>query len=215
MSLETFTSAQIAAMLASVGIVAAGSTLLAPPGPQGPAGPQGLQGERGERGEQGAQGVVGPQGPQGPKGEQGPMGPAGPSAAFKDVATHEYVFPGEGQNQVTKLLQLDFRAPTLGWVFASASGYCNVPSEQRATQYAVYVATTPEATHDGGPLASAAFAHFPAGASMIQVPFTVTRVLPVKAGANQLFLNFQNFSGLSGYSCQGSLVAFFTATKML
>jgi len=122
--------------------------------------------------------------------------------------------PGAAPNEITKLLSLPFRAPTPGWAYVTASGYCNVPSEQAATQYAVYLASAADAPHDGGPVASAAFVRFPAGATMLQVPFTVTRVLPVKSGHNQVFLNFQNFSGLAGYSCQANLVAFFTAAKL-
>jgi len=205
-----FTVSQIVASLASAGVVAAGYTLLAPPGPPG------SRGEQGERGVQGAVGAAGPQGPAGPQGLEGlrgPQGPAGPTAAFKDVSTKDYVIPSDGAGQVTNLLALPFRAPMLGWVFASATGYCNVPSEQAATQYAIYLADAPDAAHDGA-LPSAAFVRFPQGASMVQVPFSVSRVLAVKAGHNEVFLDFQNFSGLAGYSCQANLVVFFTATKL-
>ncbi len=141
------------------------------------------------------------------------MGLPGPSAAFKDVSTGEYVMPGVEPGEVTNLLTLRFRAPTLGFAYVSGSGYCNVPSEQAVTHYAVYVAAGAEARHDGA-LPGAAFVRFPQGANMVQVPFSVTRVLPARAGANEVFLNFQNFSGLAGYSCQANLVAFFTATKL-
>ena len=110
-------------------------------------------------------------------------------------------------------LSLRFRAPTLGWAYVSGNGYCNVPAEQTATHYAVYVSARADAQHDGS-LPGASFVRFPQGATMVQVPFAATRVMPVKAGANEVFLNFQNFSGLRGYSCQASLVAFFTATKL-
>ncbi len=193
--------------LATAGVVTAGYTVL---GPAGPAGPRGAQGERGA---QGAEGPVGPQGPTGQQGEAGPAGPAGPSAAFKDAATTDYVMPDPGQGQVTTLLSLRFRAPTAGWAYVSGSGYCNVPSEPSATHYAVYVSGAAGGPHDGA-LAGAAFVRFPVGGGMVQVPFTATRVVPVKAGANEAFLNFQNFSGLRGYSCQANLVALFTATKL-
>jgi hypothetical protein len=49
---------------------------------------------------------------------------------------------------------------------------------------------------------------------MVQVPFAASRALPVKAGQNALHLDFQNFSGLDGYSCQASLVVFFTSTLL-
>jgi hypothetical protein len=208
MALGRFTFPQVIATLASTGILAAGYTMLAPPGPQGP------RGDKGETGAQGLAGAPGAQGPMGPEGPRGPAGPPGPSAAFKDAATRDYVLPGAGAHEVTKLLSLEFRAPAFGWVFATATGYCNVPAESTATQYAVYVATQPDAPHDGGPVSSAAFVRFPAGATMVQVPFTVSRVVQVQAGRNELFVNFQNFSGLAGYSCQANLVAFFSATKL-
>jgi hypothetical protein len=198
---------QLVATLASAGVLAAGYTAVAPPPPPGP------QGDRGPEGVPGAVGPLGPAGPQGPVGPQGPAGPAGPAAAFKDVATPDFVAPGAGANEVTSLARLDFRAPTLGWAFVQGSGYCNVPADAGATHYAVYVAGAADAPHEGA-LPGAAFVRFPQGASMVQVPFTATRVVQVKAGANQVFLNFQNFSGLDGYSCQATLVAFFTATKL-
>jgi hypothetical protein len=141
------------------------------------------------------------------------MGPAGATAAFKDAATNDYVIPEPGAGQVTNLVSLRFRAPTPGWAYVTGSGYCNVPAEATATHYAVYVSPRADAQHEGA-LAGAAFVRFPQGATQVQVPFAATRVVPVKAGANEVFLNFQNFSGLRGYSCQANLVAFFTATKL-
>jgi hypothetical protein len=123
------------------------------------------------------------------------------------------VLPGAGQGEVTNLISLRFRAPASGWAYVTGSGYCNVPAEPTATHYAVYVSARADAPHDGA-LAGSSFVRFPQGASMAQVPFSATRVVPAKAGANEAFLNFQNFSGLRGYSCQASLVVFFTATKL-
>jgi hypothetical protein len=129
------------------------------------------------------------------------------------VATDDYVMPGAAAGEVSNLLALRFRAPTLGWVFVSGSGYCNVPAERAATHYAVYVAQAADAPHDAA-LPGNSFVRFPNGAPMTQVPFSAARVLPARAGQNEVFLNFQNFSGLDGYSCQAQLVAFFTATKL-
>jgi Collagen triple helix repeat (20 copies) len=190
--------------IAAAGSVVAGYTVLGPPGPPGPRGEQGLSGP---------QGVEGPAGPQGPAGPEGPAGLPGPSAAFKDAATTDYVMPVAGPSEVTNLLSLRFRAPALGWAYVSGNGYCNVPAEPTATHYAIYVSSRPDAPHDGA-LPGAAFVRFPQGGSMVQVPFSATRVVPVRAGPNEVFLNFQNFSGLRGYSCQANLVAFFTATKL-
>ncbi|HET9598587.1 MAG TPA: hypothetical protein VFP65_23620 [Anaeromyxobacteraceae bacterium] len=204
---------QLVASLASAGMVAAGYTLVAPPGPQGAQGVAGVAGAQGPQGEAGVAGPTGPQGAVGPQGERGPMGPAGPSAAFKDASTAEYVFPGAGANEVSSLLALDVKAPSWGWVWVSGTGYCNVPSEGGATQYAVYLASAGDAPHDGS-LPGAAFVRFPQGVSMVQVPFAVSRSFPVKAGKNTVHLNFQNFSGLAGYSCHANVAAFFTATKL-
>ncbi len=198
---------QLVAAVASAGVISAGYAVLGPPGPQGPKGDAGAQGAAGPMG------PAGEQGPPGPTGPTGPAGPPGPAAAFRDVATTDYVMPGAAQGEVTNLLTLRFRAPSAGWVYVSGSGYCNVPSEQAVTQYAVYVAEGRTEPH-GGALPSTAFVRFPQGATQVQVPFSVTRVLPVHGGASEVFLNFQNFSGLAGYSCQANLVAFFTATKL-
>lgn len=197
----------LVAALASAGAITAGYTLLGPPGPAGP------KGERGPEGPAGLAGAAGPTGPQGPEGPRGPVGPPGPSAAFKDASTTDYVMPGASPGEVTNLLALRFRAPSAGWVFVSGTGYCNVPSDQATTQYAVYVAEARSEPH-GSALPSTAFVRFPQGATQVQVPFSASRVLPVGAGAAEVFLNFQNFSGLAGYSCQANLVAFFTASKL-
>ncbi len=198
---------QLVAAVASAGVISAGYAVLGPPGPQGPKGDAGAQGATGPVG------AAGEPGPAGPTGPTGPAGPPGPAAAFRDVATTDYVLPGADQGEVTNLLTLRFRAPSAGWVYVSGSGYCNVPSQQAVTQYAVYVAEGRTEPH-GGALPSTAFVRFPQGATQVQVPFAVTRVLPVHGGASEVFLNFQNFSGLAGYSCQANLVAFFTATKL-
>ena len=201
------TLAQLVVGLASASALTAGYTLLGPPGPPGP------KGDAGQPGVQGPAGPAGPAGPQGPQGPQGAAGPAGGMAAFKDASTVDYVWPSHGAGDVTRLLSVRFRAPSAGWVFASGSGYCNVPSEQAVTQYAVYVAESAAEAH-GASLPGTAFVRFPQGATQVQVPFSVTRVLPVDGGPDEVFLNFQNFSGLSGYSCQANLVVFFSASKL-
>ncbi|HTT71851.1 MAG TPA: hypothetical protein VMG32_11580 [Anaeromyxobacteraceae bacterium] len=201
------TATQLLLTLATASTLATGYTLVAKPGPAGPAGPSG------EAGPAGLPGATGPAGPEGPQGPEGPRGPAGPSAAFKGASTPDFVLPGSGANEVTNLLALRFRAPSAGAVHASATGYCNVPSAATATHYAVYVAAAPDAPHEAS-LPTAAFVRFPEGASMVQVPFAVGRTLAVKPGANALYLNFQNFSGLAGYSCEAELVAFFSATQL-
>jgi hypothetical protein len=55
---------------------------------------------------------------------------------------------------------------------------------------------------------------FPSGASQVQVPFSVTRVLAVTGGPAEVYLNFQNFNGLPGFSCQANLVALFAGSRM-
>ncbi|HTU01703.1 MAG TPA: hypothetical protein VMG58_07790 [Candidatus Sulfotelmatobacter sp.] len=195
---------QLLAASVSAGVIGGGYAVLGATGPQGP------QGETGQAGPQGPAGPIGPAGPQGPQGAQGPAG-AGP--AFRDASTKDYVLPGSGAGEVTNLLSLQFRAPSQGWVYVTGSGYCNVPSEQAVTQYAVYVAQEQLEPH-GNALPSTAFVRFSAGVTQVQVPFTVTRVLPVPGGPAQVYLNFQNFSGVAGYSCQANLVALFAGTRM-
>ncbi len=60
---------------------------------------------------------------------------------------------------------------------------------------------------------SAGFVHV-TGTGYCNVPFAASRVLPVLAGDNQVFLDFQNFSGLAGYSCQAQLVAVFAQARL-
>ncbi|HTP26338.1 MAG TPA: hypothetical protein VMK12_11855, partial [Anaeromyxobacteraceae bacterium] len=134
-------------------------------------------------------------------------------SAFKDVATSDYVMPGAQAGQVTNLLALRFQAPNAGYVFASATGYCNIPSGNASTHYVIYVATAPGAQFDTA-LQGAAFVRFQQAPNMAQVPFSVSRSFHVKTGQNALFLNFQNFTGLAGYSCQANLVGFFSGSQL-
>jgi hypothetical protein len=198
---------QAAAALGAAGALAVGYTVFAPPGPEGPEGPPGARGEPGPPGAPGAEGQRGPAGP------PGPAGPAGPSAAFRDVATADYVLPRAEAGAVTNLLALRFRAPAAGFAYLNANGYCNVPQDASGAQYAVYVAAQPDDTHEDG-IPGSSFVRFPGAVTVSQLPFTASRVFPVRQGANVVFLNFQNFAGMAGHSCQASMVAFFSATKL-
>ena len=201
------TLSQLVVALASAGTLTAGYAVLGPGGPQGPAGPTGASGP------QGPAGVAGPAGPQGLEGPRGATGATGGAAALKAASTPDYVWPGARPGEVSRILSLRYRAPSAGWIFVTGSGYCNVPSEEAVTQYAVYVAESATEPH-GAALPSTAFVRFPHGASQVQVPFTVTRVLKVEGGPGEVFLDFQNFSGLDGYSCQANLVALFGAAQL-
>ncbi len=207
MALARWTFAQTMASIGAAGALAVGYTVFGPPGPVGPVGPVGPQGVAG------SQGSVGPQGPAGPVGPQGPAGPAGPSAAFKDVSTTDFVLPRAEPGAVTNLLALRFRAPSAGFVYVSGNGFCNTPPEATGVQYAVYAAEGPDETHEQG-IAGASFVRMPTGAAAAQLPFAVSRVLPVRGGNHAVYLNFQNFAGTAGHSCQWTLVAFFTAARL-
>jgi hypothetical protein len=199
--------AQSVAAVGTAGALAVGYTVFAPAGPQGPEGPAGPQGE------QGLMGSPGPEGQRGPMGPPGPPGAPGASAAFKDVATVDYVLPRAEPGAVTNLVSLRFRAPSTGHAYVSANGYCNVPADATGAQFAIFVAGQPDDTHEES-IQGSSFVRFPGAVTVAQVPFTASRVFPVRAGPNVVFLNFQNFAGLAGHSCQASMVAFFSASKL-
>jgi hypothetical protein len=194
-----------------------------------PAGPKGEQGERGLQGDDGSigpQGPAGPQGLEGPQGVQGPRGPAGTAATFADAESPGVV---EMKSVLANIVSLKFNAPADGKVYVSGSGFCNVPptpGTSAASNYAVYVADKADAQHtqelsaaEPQPVSGTALVRLAKEGvgSLAQVPFSVTRVLNVTGGANEVFLNFQRFSAAPssdlGYSCQGNLAAFFTAKK--
>jgi len=199
--------AQTMASLGAAATLAVGYTAFAPPGPPGPAGPAGAEGATGPAG------IAGPVGPEGPRGPAGPQGPAGPAAAFKDASTDSFVLPAAEAGAVTTLLALRFRAPAAGHAYATASGFCNSPPEAAAVHYAVYVAGDPSDTHEEA-MAGSSFVRMPSGVAVAQVPFSATRVLPVRAGANAVYLSFQNFGGVAGHSCQATLVAFYSSSRL-
>lgn len=202
-----FSLSHTLATLGAAGALSAGYATFAPPSPAGPEGPPGMAGPAGPQGPAGAEGQRGPMGP------PGPTGLPGPSAAFKDTTTTDYVVPRGEPGAVTGLLALRFRAPAAGFAYVSANGYCNTPPDSSGAHYAVYVAGAPDDPHDDA-IHGSAFVRMPTGAPLAQLPFTASRVFSVKAGLNVVYLNFQNFSGTAGHSCQATLVAFYSKDKM-
>jgi len=201
------TFAQAMVTLGTAGALAAGYTIFAPAGPPGPEGPVGPVGAVGPAG------PAGPSGERGPVGPPGPAGPAGPAAAFKDAATADFVLPKAEAGAVTSLLSLRFRAPAAGFVHVAAQGFCNQPADSPGVHYAVYVAGQPDDPHDDA-LPGSAFVRMPAAAAQAQTPFAAGRTFPVRPGVNVVHLNFQNFAGLGGHSCQASMTAFFSREKL-
>jgi hypothetical protein len=125
----------------------------------------------------------------------------------------DFALPKAEPGAVTNLLALRFRAPAVGFVHVSANGFCNLPVEAAGAHYAVYIAGQPDDTHEDA-LAGSAFVRVPASPSQGQTPFSASRTFPVRQGVNVVFLNFQNFAGLAGHSCQASMTAFFTREKL-
>jgi hypothetical protein len=137
----------------------------------------------------------------------GNVGAASFARLFKSVANSGLVFTGAG---VTNLLQLSFTAPTAGFVFASANGYCNINTGTSSVQWAYVISTTavngwafPDPLWD-----------YPNGATVAQSPLEAQAVIPVSAGANSIFLNVDNFSGTPLSSCGAVLTVFFTSSQL-
>jgi len=89
------------------------------------------------------------------------------------------------------------------------SGYCNVPV---SVHFVTCIATGSEACDADVSWANNSYFYQTAG-TLQQVGFTVTRFLPVTAGANTVRLNFENF-GTTGDTCSGNLSVLFTATEL-
>jgi len=202
-----FSLSHVLATVGAVGAMSAGYVVFAPAAAPGPEGPPGMAGPVG------APGPAGPEGKAGPMGPPGPSGPAGPSAAFKDVTTTDFVAPRAEAGAVTSLLALRFRVPAAGYAYVNANGYCNTPPEAPGAHYTVYVAGAPEDPHDEA-IHGSSFVRMPTGAPLAQVPFTASRVFSVRPGLNVVYLNFQNFAGAAGHSCQATMVAFFSTSKL-
>lgn len=205
-----FSLSHVLATVGAVGAMSAGYAVFSPASAPGPEGPPGMAGPAGPQGPTGPQGPAGTMGPPGPP---GPTGAPGPSAAFKDTTTTEYVVPRAEAGTVTNLVALRFRAPAAGFAYVNANGYCNTPPESASAHYAVYVAGAPDDPHDDA-IHGSSFVRMPTGAPLAQVPFTASRVFSVRSGLNVVYLNFQNFAGNAGHSCQATLVAFFSTSKL-
>jgi len=202
-----FSLSHVLATMGALGAMSAGYVVFAPPAPPGPEGPPGMAGPAGP------QGPAGPEGKPGLMGPPGPTGLPGPSAAFKDTTTTEYVSPRAEAGAVSSLLALRFRAPAAGYAYVTGNGYCNTPPEAPSAHYAVYAAGAPDDPHDDA-IHGSSFVRMPSGAPLAQVPFTASRVFSVRPGLNVVYLNFQNFAGTAGHSCQATLVAFFSTQKL-
>lgn len=195
------------ATMGALGAMSAGYVAFAPAPAPGPEGPPGMAGPAGPPGAPGAEG------PRGPMGPPGLIGLPGPSAAFKDTTTTEYVMPRAEPGAVTSLLALRFRAPAAGHAYVSANGYCNTPPESAGAHYALFLAGAPDDPHDEA-IHGSSFVRMPTGAPLAQLPFNASRAFSVRAGLNVVYLNFQNFAGTAGHSCQATMVAFFSTSKL-
>ena len=188
-------------ILALVGLCLVLATCKGDAGATGPSGPGGPTGSTG---------VVGPTGPTGPPGPTGPTGPTGPSAAFKSAANASLVTVGASP-VVLNLVSLTISAPSAGFVFATATGYCNV-SVTAPAEWRFVIGTT--ATEGFTFPASPAVWRFNGADPITAVPITVQRVFPVVAGNNTFFMNVDNSSGSAVSNCSARLTAFFTTTLL-
>jgi hypothetical protein len=112
----------------------------------------------------------------------------------------------------TRIAQLDFTAPSNGYVFTTATGYCNhgtAPSNIR-----LQIGTSPAALFFGtDDLAAMSITEATAGAAN-QSPFAMTRSIAVLAGANSLYVNAYQPIGNSNPTCTGTFTVMFAPTLL-
>lgn len=108
-------------------------------------------------------------------------------------------------NTINNIQSITFTAPSAGTVWVNASGYCNVTAA--GAQIAVIWGTSATERWSFGPSA------FFQGSAIGQIPFGVSRVQAVTAGANTLYLNVENFAG-GNTSCYGTSILSFTAAQL-
>jgi len=159
-------------------------------------------------------GDAGPTGPMGTAGSTGPTGPTGPTGAIAGFKTAVNVggvsIPGTAG--VTNVLSLTLTAPSSGFVFVSATGYCVTNLATTTNMEWAYVIGTSASEAWSFPQADT---RFPTGASaVVAMPITGERVFAVSAGANTFYLNIHTFSTNALSSCQGRLTGFFTASQL-
>jgi len=129
------------------------------------------------------------------------------AALFKSIVSSGFTFPGAG---VTNMLQLNITVPTSGYLFASASGYCNVSTGTSSVQWAYIIGlSASEGWSFPKPLV-----YLPSGSNVGQFPITAERVFPVSAGLNSIFLNVDNIQGTPLSSCGAQLTAIFTPAQL-
>ena len=127
------------------------------------------------------------------------------ASLFKTAANSSFFYIAA--SGVTSILNLSLNAPSAGYVYASATGYCNMTVNANVLREWDYVIALSATEGWSMPLP---VWRFNAPTSQTGFLLTVDRVLPVVAGTNTIFLNVYNWNGTSTDNCQGRLSVFFS-----
>jgi hypothetical protein len=116
-------------------------------------------------------------------------------------------------NATKDVAVLSFNAPSDGFVWVQASGYCNV---NQGPSSAWFVLAWSTASAGSSTIPRSAFNHTIAlseASANTQIPYGVAAVIPVVAGATSLYLTERTIaSGLS--DCSGTAVLMFSPTLL-
>jgi hypothetical protein len=107
------------------------------------------------------------------------------------------------------LASVTFNAPSSGYVFGTATGYCNTNGAAGWLQMSIGTAS---ATPDSN-VSEDAWIEKPASSGNEQVPWAVNRVASVAAGAQTWYVVYEVVSA-PGWSCAGNLTVFFAPSLL-
>ncbi len=164
------------------------------------------------KGDAGAAGPTGPMGAIGAAGAPGAAGATGPAGVVWKGVSFSFAAPGAVGTTVNAAT-LTFTAPSAGFVWVEASGYCNVTQGPASAQASLGWTTTSAGTPT---IPNSAFIHsavLSEAAAGTQIPYGVSGVFSVATGANSLYLTLHNWSaGVN--DCSGTGILIFSSSLL-
>lgn len=157
-------------------------------------------------------GATGPAGATGATGDTGATGPQGPPGVVWKAAAFQFI-AAAAVGATKDVVAITFNAPSSGFVWVQASGYCNVTQgsvqSQAALGWSTVSAGTPTIPNSAF---IRTFAHSEASAST-QIPYAVAAVFAVAAGSRTIYLTEHTYTvGVS--DCSGTSILMFSSSLL-
>jgi hypothetical protein len=164
------------------------------------------------KGDAGPAGMTGPTGAMGTAGAPGAQGATGPAGVVWKGVSFSFVTPGVVGSTVN-VATLTFTAPSAGFVWVEASGYCNVTQGSAAAHGSLGWTTTSAGLPTIPNSAYILTAPLSEASALTQIPYGTSGVFSVASGASSLYLTLHNWSaGVN--DCSGTGILMFSSSLL-